>query len=149
MASTSSTGLSPAVLLSHSLAGSSAVRCISVLHNAVICACNDGSVHRVPFMVIHCSYVCLEFLLQIKLFSQTAVQTTGSCIVFCCCDAEAFNLWSSLLFSSRAIVSGIHCPPDYPRDPVLSIALFTTLPLCSLLISMIQCIRNCLCLCTV
>jgi len=69
----SSMALSPAALLTHSLPGSSAVRCVSVLQNAVICACNDGSVHRISFMVIPCFLYFFEFLLRIRLFGWISV----------------------------------------------------------------------------
>ena len=48
------------VLPSHCLPGSSAARCISVLDDAVICACSDGRIHRLTFAVIsRFSYVSL------------------------------------------------------------------------------------------
>jgi len=46
-----SDGSVSSVPTTHSLPGSAAIRCISVLQNAVICACNDGQVHRIPFSV--------------------------------------------------------------------------------------------------
>jgi len=53
----SGSSASAAVLLTHSLPACTAVRCISVLPNAVICASDDGYVHRIPFTVICCSCV--------------------------------------------------------------------------------------------
>ena len=44
-------GSTASVPTTHSLPGSAAVRCISVLQNAVICACNDGQVIRIPLSV--------------------------------------------------------------------------------------------------
>jgi len=44
-------GSAASVPTTHSLPGSAAVRCISVLQNAVICACNDGQVIRIPLSV--------------------------------------------------------------------------------------------------
>jgi len=51
-AAVSSSAGSAAVSMIHSLPGHAAVRCISVLQNAVICACNDGQVYRIPLSVI-------------------------------------------------------------------------------------------------